>query len=118
MKNTHIPVGAAIVFTVFTVIMLASFATLALSTANADLALTDRAMKAMEEYYSLDKEGQKWLSQLEEGEGGIFEAEGDASTLYVEAKKENGITEVTEYRSIPEINGEYDQNIFELWDGK
>ena len=89
MKNTRIPIGAALIFTVFTVIMLASFAALAISTANADLALTNRAEKTMMEYYSLDKQAQTRLSQLENGENAQFEVAGESSTLYVSAKMEN-----------------------------
>ncbi|MBQ7092878.1 MAG: hypothetical protein IJN84_00035 [Clostridia bacterium] len=116
MKNTRIPIGAALIFTVFTVIMLASFAALAISTANADLALTNRAEKTMMEYYSLDKQAQTRLSQLENGENAQFEVAGESATLHVSAKMENNQLEIEEYRLVSNVSGEYGGNILELWD--
>ncbi|MBR4878824.1 MAG: hypothetical protein IKU13_03230 [Clostridia bacterium] len=117
MKNS-IPVGAALLFTVFTVIMLASFAGLALSSANADLAFTLRAENAMDEYYSLDKEAQYKLAEAEKnGESVSFTIEGDHSNLIVAAEMKNGRLEITEYRSVPVIDGDYEGGNLELWDG-
>jgi len=112
------PVGTALIFTAFAVIMLASLAALALSTANADLALTNRAENAVIEYYSLDMMAQERLAKLNEGETAEFEITGESMTLHVSAKNENNKLEIEKYRLIPNQNGEYGGNILELWDGK
>ena len=121
MKKIGLPIGAALLFTVFTVIMLSSFAALAISSAKADLALTERALSAMEEYYSLDSEAQQKLDEIEktakEGESVNFVIEGEHSTLNIAAEMKNGRLESTQYRQTPVIEGEYGDEILELWDG-
>ena len=121
MKKIGLPIGAALLFTVFTVIMLSSFAALAISSAKADLALTERALSAMEEYYSLDSEAQQKLDEIEktakEGENINFAIEGEHSTLNIAAEMKNGRLEITQYRQTPVIEGEYGDEILELWDG-
>ena len=121
MKKIGLPIGAALLFTVFTVIMLSSFAALAISSAQADLALTERALSAMEEYYSLDSAAQQKLDEIEktakEGESVSFAIEGEHSTLNIAAEMKNGRLEITQYRQTPVIEGEYGDEILELWDG-
>ena len=121
MKKIGLPIGAALLFTVFTVIMLSSFAALAISSANADLDLTERALSAMEEYYFLDSEAQQKLSEIEktanEGESVNFVIEGEHSILNIAAVMKNGRLEITQYRQIPIVNGDYGGEILELWDG-
>ena len=121
MKKIGLPIGAALLFTVFTVIMLSSFAALAISSAQADFALTERALSAMEEYYSLDSAAQQKLDEIEktakEGESVNFAIEGEHSTLNIAAEMKNGRLEIKQYRQTPVIEGEYGDEILELWDG-
>ncbi len=121
MKKIGIPIGAALLFTIFTVIMLSSLSALAISSARADLALTERALSAMEEYYFLDSAAQQKLDEIEnetkEGESVNFAIEGEHSTLDIAAVMKNSRLEITQYRQIPITEGEYGGTILELWDG-
>lgn len=65
-KKTGISVGGASILMVFMVLSLATFATLTLTSANADYNLSQRNQQAVLQYYQADGQGEEMLGQIDQ----------------------------------------------------
>ena len=67
MKKTlkmSIGIGAPTIVMIFAVISLTTLGTLSLVTANSDLALTEKTVKSVAEYYAADSKGEEFLAEV------------------------------------------------------
>lgn len=126
-RTPFIAVGASTILTIFAVLCLMIFALLALSTANTNAKLAQKAADNIKAYYQADKRAEELFSQLRRGEAppevtfqeGIYSyccPMTDTTSLKVEIEKTEEGYRILEWKRIY-IGDWVPEESLNIWDG-
>ncbi len=120
--ESPIGVGLVAIITVLLVVVLAVFSCLTLSTAQADLALSQRGAETVQHYYEADGRARELLAAFEAGQEASLETIvplDEMLGLYVKLQRgPDGQAEILAWQTIPrEDFTQYTDRILPVWTG-
>lgn len=121
-------VGASSLLTIFSVLCLAVFALLSVSTAQAQKRLADASVEAVSAYYLADSQAEEIFARLRAGETaeGVRQEDGiytyscpvsENQSLEVTLRQEETGWTVLRWQTVSQMDGQTQENL-EVWDGE
>ena len=120
-------VGGSSLLVIFSVLCVAIFALMSLSSATGDTNLNDRSLETVAGYYAADTQAEELLARLRQGEvpEGVTEADGvysytcpitDTQELRVEVRVSGTEYEILRWQSASAVEWELDEHV-NVWSG-
>lgn len=124
-ESISLGTGGSSILSIFILVTLSMFGALAVSSASADLSFTRRAESTVADYYALDAQAQEYIALITEFQksksvaslnGDIFKIQGNDVSFELNSSSQSlSVTlslfdygyNITKYKIIPIINGEY-----------